>query len=221
MPRSKQPAVRPPRWQRRPTVRPEEILRAALAEFAAAGYARARIADIARRAGVSKGTLYLYFDSKATLFRELMRAELRAWLPPEDAAAGFFPDTGEKQLWRFLRDTWAMLRRPDVVRFTRLVYAEQPHFPELAQLYFEEVVQQLRARLSRILDFGRARGEFRILPHPTAVQALPGWLIHQALSQDSETLAGAVSVAEPALLEGTLDLFLHGLLRRGSRSSAE
>ena len=69
-----------PRWQRRPEARPEEILDAALTVFGESGFARAKIEDVARLAGVSKGTVYLYFDSKEALFREMVRAKVVASL---------------------------------------------------------------------------------------------------------------------------------------------
>ena len=65
-----------PRWQRRPSARPEEILDAAFQVFGEEGFARTKLDDVARSAGVSKGTLYLYFDSKETLFREMVRAKI-------------------------------------------------------------------------------------------------------------------------------------------------
>src|SRR5690242_1165593 len=76
------PATNPasPRWQRRPEARPEEILDAALAVFSESGFARAKLDDVARLAGVSKGTVYLYFDSKEALFREMVRAKVVAYL---------------------------------------------------------------------------------------------------------------------------------------------
>src|SRR6185436_14978008 len=71
---------RVPRWQRRPESRPEEILEAALHVFGEQGFARTRLEEVAKRAGVSKGTLYLYFKSKEDLFREMARACVRASL---------------------------------------------------------------------------------------------------------------------------------------------
>ena len=69
-----------PRWHRRPEARPDEILDAALAVFGESGFARAKIDDVARLAGVSKGTVYLYYDSKEALFREMVRAKIVASL---------------------------------------------------------------------------------------------------------------------------------------------
>ena len=73
------------RWQRRPEARPEEILDAALTVFGESGFARAKIDDVARLAGVSKGTVYLYFDSKESLFREMVRAKVVASLAEAEA----------------------------------------------------------------------------------------------------------------------------------------
>jgi AcrR family transcriptional regulator len=217
------PAKRPaqPRWQRRPAARPEEILRAALQEFGAAGYERARLADIARRAGVSKATLYLYFDSKDALFREMIRAETHAWLGPEDAAAGFFPDSAEKKLQRFLRDMWAALRRPEMVRVSRLAHAELVGFPELTRFYFEEVLLRIRGRLEQVLAAGRARGEFRTVRHDFALHAVPSFLLHQSLLREGFVEFEARPLSEQEFLEGSMDLLLQGIARRGTRTAAE
>ena len=210
-----------PRWHRRAAARPEEILRAALQEFGVAGYERARLADIARRAGVSKATLYLYFDSKAALFRAMIRAETQAWLSPEDAAAGFFPDSAEKKLQRFLRDMWAALRRPEMVRVTRLAHAELVGFPELTRFYFDEVILRIRQRLEGVLAAGRARGEFRAVRHDFALHAVPSFLLHQSLLREGFTEFAAHSLSDQEFLEGSMDLLLQGIARRGTRTAAE
>ncbi len=218
------PAAQPrpapePRWRRRPFDRPEEILRAALDEFARAGYARARLGDIARRAGVSKATLYLYFDSKQALFEALARTASREWLHVEDAAAGFFPDTAEKKLRRFLRETWTALRRPELLAMLRLVHAESA--PELSRWFLDAVILQLRTRLQGVLDAGRARGEFRSVAHDFALHAVPSLLLHQAMLREGVLERDPAPLSDLQVIEGACDLLLHGLLRRGSRTSAE
>ena len=219
--RHHRPEPLPPRWQRRPAARPEEILRAALAVFGAAGYADARLSDIAAAAGLSKATLYLYFDSKAGLFREMIRNEARGALSAESAAAGFFPDTPEKRLRRLLRESWQALRRPALASLARLVHAEGARFPELGRLFYEEVVLELRRRLAVILDDGRARGVFRTVPHDFALSAVPSLLLQEALQRDSWGGFDAALPTDEEVIEGCWDLLLHGLLRRGSRTAAE
>lgn len=215
--RARQPSE--PKWRRRPFARPEEILRAALAEFARAGYARARLGDIARRAGVSKATLYLYFDSKQTLFQALAQSATREWLHAESAAAGFFPDTAEKQLRRFLRESWTALCRPELLQMLRLVHAEAA--PELSRWFIDSVIQQLRTRLQLVLESGRARGEFRAVAHDFALHAVPSLLLHQAMLREGFAEPGTAVLSDEQVIEGACDLLLRGLLRRSSRSSAE
>lgn len=215
------PAVPPPRWQRRPEARPEEILTAALTVFGRAGYAGARLSDIAARAGISKAALYRYFDSKAALFREMVRTLARTSLDPESAAAGFFPDTAEKKLLRLVREVWAALCRPELASLTRLVHAEQARFPELGRFYFDEVVLRIRARLARVLEAGRARGEFRPPVHAVALHLLPSFLLHQALLREGLRELDPDRLGDDQLVTGAVELLLHGIVRRGTRTDAE
>jgi len=98
-----------PRWQRRPDARPEEILEAAKHVFGESGYAGTKLEDVARRAGVSKGTLYLYFDSKEALFREMVRAKVVAALAHAEEAVRTF-DGSSRELLVILISS--MYRRP-------------------------------------------------------------------------------------------------------------
>ena len=88
----------PPRWHRRPVERPEEIVRAALTVFGEQGFARARLEDIARRAGIRKGTLYLYFDSKEALFREMVRTKIVAAVAAGEAEVHAFSGSSRERL---------------------------------------------------------------------------------------------------------------------------
>src|SRR5690349_8525416 len=99
-----------PRWRRRPSERPTEILDAALEVFAERGLAGARVEDIAVRAGVSKGTVYLYFDGKEELFREAIRDKVARLLEGLSAAAP--PGEPVERVSRFIAEYWMHLRRP-------------------------------------------------------------------------------------------------------------
>src|SRR6476646_1527267 len=100
-----------PRWRRLPEERPRQILDAALAVFGERGLAGARLDDIARRAGVSKGTIYLYFPNKEELFREVVRAIVVDQL--HQAAANVGDGNPEDQLKRYLRAHWDFVRSPE------------------------------------------------------------------------------------------------------------
>ncbi len=170
---------------------------------------------------MSKATLYLYFDSKAALFRAMIRSQARVSPEQEVVASSFFPDSARKKLERFIRETWAALRRPELLRIIRLVYAERTAFPELGRFYFDEIILPMRARFERVLAAGRARAEFRPTTHDFALHALPSLLLHQAMLRDGFTEFDPAGLLDEQFIAGVLDWSLGGLLRHGSRTDAE
>src|SRR6185312_10207179 len=119
----------PPRWQRRPEARPDEILDAALTVFGESGFARAKIDDVARLAGVSKGTVYLYFDSKESLFREMVRAKVVASLAEAEAFVRTYEGSARGLLVEVIRRMYRRVRREEMMQLARVVQGELPHFP--------------------------------------------------------------------------------------------
>src|SRR5256885_10177024 len=109
-----------PRWRRLPGERPRQILDAALEVFGERGLAGARLEDIARRAGVSKGTIYLYFPNKEALFREVVRAKVVGRIEQAEAARGEGPF--DIRLRRCMRAYWDFLRTPTCEIVQRLVH---------------------------------------------------------------------------------------------------
>jgi len=140
--------------------RREAIIAAAMDEFIAAGYAAARLDDIAKRAGVAKGTIYLHFKDKEALFEELIRTAivpLVQRLGPPPNLAGSVRDLIEMFARTFIQEV-AMTRRADIVR---LIVAEGPRFPAIAEFYYREVVSKGLAGLRALIELGIARGEIR------------------------------------------------------------
>lgn len=161
----------------RATDRRETIFAAALEEFSVNGFAATRLDDVARRAGIAKGTIYLYFKDKETLFQELLRfmfAPLVTLLesgPAEDLPVRV---TLERMLDLFLREVLATRRR-DVIR---LIIAEGARFPKLAEFHYREVVGRVLVAMSALMKRGVESGEVK---HPAYRQfpqlvAAPGLL---------------------------------------------
>jgi AcrR family transcriptional regulator len=147
-------------------LRRETILSAALEEFSARGFAAARLDDVARRAGVAKGTIYLYFRDKETLFQELVRAELSpVVLALEAAPAADLPlrVVAERLVTIFAREIFST-RRKDVIR---LVLTEGPRFPHIAEFYYREVVERIMTVIRALAQRAVARGE---LPNDALVR---------------------------------------------------
>jgi AcrR family transcriptional regulator len=149
------------RWQRRKDARPPEILEAALAVFAEKGFAATRLDDIAAKAGITKGTIYLYFDSKQALFEALARQSIGAQIDHIQTQLAQFPGSSA-ELLRFVLSTMGRFAiTSDRVVLPRLVLAEAANFPQLAEFWRREVVERGIALMSSIIQRGIDRGEFR------------------------------------------------------------
>jgi AcrR family transcriptional regulator len=158
-----------PRFRRRKEERPQEIAEAALAAFAEKGYAATRVDDVARRAGVSKGLLYLYFKTK----EELFKAVVRSFVVPRIDALVAIMDSSELSSEEFLRgpflDFVKTLPGSPVSVLIRLMIAEGPKHPDLLQYYWENVVSRGLAAIQELLQRGVQSGEFR----SSAVTGMP------------------------------------------------
>ncbi len=144
--------------QARRTERREAILAAALDEFSARGFAATRLDDVAQRAGVAKGTIYLYFRDKESLFQELVRAMLSPLVGVIEAAP--MRDLPIRAVAQIVVDVFVNeiygTRRKDVVR---LILAEGPHFPKLAEFYYREVIGRVLPAMRALLTRAVERGE--------------------------------------------------------------
>jgi AcrR family transcriptional regulator len=156
--------------------RREAILSAALEEFAASGFAATRLDDIARRAGVAKGTIYLYFRDKESLFQELVRSMLSPVVGViEHAPLADMPARAIAEMIAdlFVREIFGT-RRKDVLR---LIITEGARFPKLAEFYYHEVIERVTAALRALLAGAAARGELS----SDALARFPQLLVSPAL----------------------------------------
>jgi AcrR family transcriptional regulator len=209
------PADAEPRWRRRPAERPEEILEAALEVFAEQGLAGARVEDIAGRAGISKGTLYLYFPSKDEVFREALRMKTRRVLEGLTLASG--PGDPGERLCRLVDAYWAYLRRPSFMQFYRLLLAELDQFPELMRFYSEEVSGRIHELVAGIIREGQETGTFGDEPPEVAARMLIGLLIQHAVWAGSRELFPHLGDRSDEDLVNEIKDFLFGaLLARGT-----
>lgn len=201
-----------PRWQRRPEARPDEILDAALATFCESGFARAKIEDVARLAGVSKGTVYCYFDSKESLFREMVRGKVVASLAEAETFVHTYEGSARDLLIELIRRMYFRMRREEMMQLARVVQGELPHFPELARFYFDEVILRARRLVAQVLDRGVASGEFRRGADAFAARGLSSLLVHTAQVQCFYHRFDPQALSEEQAVEGLVDLYLHGVL---------
>ena len=139
--------------------RQEEILAAAFKVFAAHGYEATRMDEVARQAGIAKGTIYLYFRDKEQLFRAVVRGLVQEKF---DAIAGSFQGTGEQLLRELLSRMYGQVVRNEKVRsIVRLLIAESGRFPQLSEIYHREIIAPGMKAVRRALRHGITSGEFR------------------------------------------------------------
>lgn len=156
------------RWERRKEARPAEIVAAALQLFADRGFAATRLEDVATVAGVSKGTVYLYFESKEQLFEAVVREAIAPNIDRAEALVDTF-EGPTAELLRALFEFMAGVLETPLTGVMKLLVAESGNFPQLARLYADLVLRRVFGLLRRILERGVARGELRPLDLDTAV----------------------------------------------------
>lgn len=210
-----------PRWQRRKDARPEEIVSAALEEFVERGFAATRLEDVARRAGVTKGTIYLYFDGKAALFKAMIRQLLVPHIALGEQLLAEHRGSATELLCDLLRKWWELIGQTKAAGIPKLMIAEAGNFPELARFYHQEVVQRGSRLIGQVLERGIAAGEFRRVDVPSAVRLAWAPLILAVVLQHSLMKC----IDETFNLERYLNLhaetFLHGIAKSPSRNSTD
>jgi AcrR family transcriptional regulator len=210
----------PGRWRRRKEARPGEILAAALDCFAERGFAATRLEDVAQRAGVTKGTLYLYFASKEELFKAVVREAIVSGIARSEERIGDASEPAPQLLRDVLRG-WADRSKTSAGAITKLVIAEAGNFPDLARFYLDEVVHRGRSLFRRVLRAGIERGEFRPVDIEDAIDCVIAPLILATLWRHSLAPYDDRSGDIDAVCDLHLQLLCEGLVpaeRRGQSS---
>ena len=198
------------RWRRRKTARPAEILAAALALFADRGFAATRLDDVAARAGVTKGTLYLYFDSKEELFKAVVRQELVPNLERAEALVAGSAAPSLDLLDQLVRDFARIIGSP-LGAIPKLVLTEAGNFPDLARFYREAVVERGKALFRRVIERGVAAGELQSVDTENMVTCIVAPLLLAALWRHSFERHAGRDLDLDALCRAELDLLRRGL----------
>ena len=201
----------PRRWQRRKQARPAEILDAALDLFVARGFAATRLEDVAQRAGVTKGAMYLYFESKEALFKTVVRAAVVPALERVEHLIAEYPGSSRELLVRLLREWWQMMESTRLSGLPKLILSEAANFPELARFYHEEVIGRGHRALVAVLKRGVDRGEFRPLDLDYAARVLRAPVLMGLIWKHSLMKSEPQAMDLERYLDATLDLLMHGV----------
>ena len=200
------------RHARRKEARPGELLTAALELFVERGYAATRVEAVAARAGVSKGTRFLYFPSKDELFKAVVRENIAGRFLGWNAEFEDFVGSTADMVRHCYAMWWTQIGSTHASGITKLALCEAGNFPEIAQFYQQEVNLPGQQLMRRMLERGMASGEFRALNLDHAVYAVLAPLIFLTLYKDS--LAAHAPDANAfctQYLQTQLDILLQGL----------
>ena len=158
--------------RRRKEARPAELTTAALEVFAEKGFAATRLEDIAARAGASKGTVYLYFENKEALFKAAVETAMAPALEAAEALAAEGSKPAAELLREFILGWWQMVGSTALGGVPKLLVAEAQNFPEVARWFHDKIISRAHAAMSRIIELGIARGEFRAMDAKIAARVV-------------------------------------------------
>ena len=208
---TKRPKPAKPRWRRRKDARPEEIVSAALEVFADRGFAATKLEDIARRAGVTKGTIYLYFDSKEALFKALIRQTIVPVIAQGEAVAQSFTGSARELFERLVREYWRLVGETSLVGIPKLMMAEANNFPELARFYYDEVVTRGHRLMAGVIQRGVKAGEFRPVNVMLAAKLAMSPLMHAVIARKAFAACMPEGFDVDSYLNTHIDLYLNGI----------
>ena len=209
--------------QRRKEARPQELLDAALELFVEKGFAATRSEEVAARAGVAKGTLYLYFPSKEDLLKAVVRENLAGLIAEGATIAGAFEGSTHELLVLLMKTWWERVGNTPASGIFKIIITEMGNFPDFARFYVQEVIEPGRDLFSRVLQRGIASGELRQVNIFETVHVLIFPMLMLCLHKHSlGACAGIGPIMDPpSFIETHVDVVVRGLLVREDVEAAE
>ncbi|MGA0611933.1 TetR/AcrR family transcriptional regulator [Caldimonas sp. KR1-144] len=205
-----------PARQRRKAARPQELLDAALELFVEKGFAATRTEEVAARAGVSKGTLYLYYPSKEDLLKAVILRNISGEIAEGmDIVRGW--SEGTPELLAFvLHEWWRRFGETRASGICKLMMSEARNFPEIASFFADEVIKPMHGLLRTVIERGVERGEFRAVPMPQTVQLLTAPMLYLVMNKHSFGACEGVDLGiDPRrVIDAHVELTMQGMLPR-------
>lgn len=204
--------------ERRKEARPGELLEAALDLFVEKGFAATRVDEVAARAGVSKGTLFLYFPSKEELFKAVVRHNIAGRFDEWREELEAFEGTTSELLRYCYQVWWERIGCTKASGITKLMFSEAQNFPEITEFYQQEVILPGQMLIRRIIERGIERGEFRPVPLDYIVHVVLAPMIFLMMWKHSlgACIPDSLGLRPELYITAQIDNVLHGLLVRSA-----
>lgn len=199
------------RWTRRKDARPGEIIDAAMALFIEKGFSATKMEDIARRAGVTAGTLYRYFPGKEDMLKAAIRESMVAGIDEGEQQILAMEASASDKLTLLIRTWWQLAEGSALSGLCKLMLVEAGNFPELARFYREEVVNRGESLIAKVIEYGIATGEFRPQPIEMAVKVVVAPVVMAMLWKHTPGVCTLVDMDFDRYLDVVIATLLHGL----------
>lgn len=206
-----QHSIHCPRWTRRKEARPDEIMDAALDLFLEKGFAATRLEDVAKKAGVSKGTLYLYFSDKEDLFRQVVVNGILPQVKNLEKTIKAHTGTIDELVTKVVKNLTKLVTKTKMGAMPKLMISEIGNFPQLGEFYRDEVILRLHRTIGIIIEMGIARGEFRKVPILEAARDLLSPIFMMAIASNMPGFSKHLLIDADAQADVTIDLWLRGI----------
>ena len=199
--------------ERRKEARPGELLDAALDLFVEKGFAATRAEEVAARAGVSKGTLFLYFESKEELFKAVVRKNISGHFKEWNQTFDNFQGTSAEMVTLCMQEWWRRVGATKASGIEKLMLCEAGNFPDLADFYHQEVVEPGQSLIRRILQRGTDRGEFKKMNLDYAVFSIIAPMIFMMLAKHSAStcIDSSANMEPDEYIASQLHIILYGM----------
>ena len=207
-----------PKFRRRKADRPAEIVSAAMAVFAEKGFAAAKLDEIARREGISKGAVYLYFETKADIFRAAVGQVIAPNITALKAMAAAHPGPLVDLLRGVVAHARGVVETTPVGGVLKMVVAEAGNFPEIARVWHDQLVAQALGVVTAAIEAAQARGEVK--PGNARIYALEliAPMVVSVIWRETFVPAGAEPFDIPTVMTQHVEILLHGMLSEGARA---
>jgi AcrR family transcriptional regulator len=199
--------------RRRKEARPGELIAAAQEVFVEKGFAATRLDDVAARAGVSKGTVYLYFKNKEALFKAVIEAGMTPAVETAEALAAEADRPAEELMRRFVDGWWSMIGSTSLGSLPKLLVAESGNFPEITQWFHDAMMRRAQKAMARIIEGGIARGEFRAVDADIAARIFFAPMFSYLIWQRAFGEATCGLPPPERFFGEAVDLLIHGLAK--------
>ncbi len=200
-----------PRWERRKDARPGELVAAALELFIERGFSATRLDDVAKRAGVSKGTLYLYFDSKEALFKTVIQEGIVSRIAEYEVFMRAYEGSSAALLRDLVTSWWDQIGATKLGGISKLMMSESGNFPELAKFYHDEVMKRGMGLFIYAIERGIKTGEFRHISMEYVPRICSAPVVMLMLWKHSFDLCGDDTIDPKAYLAVHTDMLIHSL----------